>query len=138
MPRMPYEAGPGGRPVKNHRGNGLLPWLRTRTAPDPMQGGAEPPRADTCAERFSARKGTTVTLLDLKEGTAATILRITGGRHLRARLEGMGIREGARVRLIMAAPFSGPLLLEDQSSLARVMIGRRMAASVEVCDQTPS
>lgn len=79
-----------------------------------------------------------VTLLDMKEGETASILRISGGRHLRARMAGLGIREGTCLRLISAAPFSGPLLIEDTASGARVMIGRGMAASVEVCDQTPS
>ena len=84
------------------------------------------------------RKDKPVTLLDLKEGETASILRITGGRHLKARMAGLGIREGKCLKLIRAAPFSGPLLLEDTASGARVMIGRGMAASVEVCDQTPS
>jgi len=53
-------------------------------------------------------------------------------------MAGLGIREGTCLRLISAAPFSGPLLVEDTASGARVMIGRGMAASVEVCDQTPS
>ena len=83
-------------------------------------------------------KDTPVTLLDLKEGETASILRITGGKHLKARMSGLGIREGKCLRLIRAAPFSGPLLLEDTASGARVMIGRGMAASVEVCDQAPS
>ena len=84
------------------------------------------------------RKDKPVTLLELKQGETASILRITGGRHLKARMAGLGIREGTCLRLIRAAPFSGPLLLEDTASGARVMIGRGMAASVEVCDQTPS
>lgn len=79
-----------------------------------------------------------LTLLDLKEGDTASILRITGGRHLKARMAGLGIREGTLVRLISAAPFRGPLLVEDVSSGARTMIGRGMAASVEVCDHAPS
>lgn len=87
---------------------------------------------------YPPEKGKPVTLLDLKEGETASILRITGGRHLRARMSGMGIREGRCFRLIRAAPFSGPLLLEDTESGARVVIGRGMAASVEVCDQAPS
>ena len=79
-----------------------------------------------------------VTLLDLKDGETASILRITSGKHLKTRMSGLGIREGKCFRLIRSAPFSGPLLLEDTESGARVMIGRGMAASVEVCNQAPS
>ncbi|HOS96262.1 MAG TPA: FeoA family protein [Deltaproteobacteria bacterium] len=78
------------------------------------------------------------TLLDMKEGETAVILCITGGQGLRARMAGLGIREGRMFRLIRTAPFRGPLLVEDVSTGARIMIGRGMAASVEVCDQTSS
>lgn len=77
-------------------------------------------------------------LLDLKQGDIAIIHRLTGGRCMKARMDGFGIREGTLIRLIMTAPFHGPLLVEDVESGARIMIGRGMAESVEVSHQEPS
>lgn len=71
-------------------------------------------------------------LLDLKQGDTAIIEKINGGKNMRFRMDGFGLREGKRIRLIMAAPFRGPLLLEDIESGARIMIGRGMAKTVEV------
>ena len=82
--------------------------------------------------------GRHLSLAELKEGDTALISDITGGRHMKARLDGLGIRAGKRIRLISSAPFHGPLLVEDTSTGARVMIGRGMASSVEVYDQNPS
>jgi ferrous iron transport protein A len=79
-----------------------------------------------------SQKKNPLTLLELKEGETAIVTGITGGRTLRARIAGFGIHEGKRIRLIKAAPFHGPLLVEDTASGARTMIGRGMAASVEV------
>jgi len=81
---------------------------------------------------------TSLKLLDLKQGDTAIIHRLTGGRCMKARMDGFGIREGTLIRLIMAAPFHGPLLVEDVESGARIMIGRGMAESVEVSHQEPS
>lgn len=71
-------------------------------------------------------------LAGMSEGSSALIVRIMGGKHMRARLAGLGLHEGSRIRLLRAAPFSGPLLVEDLMSGARVMIGRGMASSIEV------
>ncbi|HWR67609.1 MAG TPA: FeoA domain-containing protein [Desulfomonilia bacterium] len=79
-----------------------------------------------------------MTLLDMKVGETAVISTITGGKNLRLRLSGLGIRQGKRIRLVRAAPFRGPLLVEDVTSGARTMIGHGMAGSVEVCDHAPS
>jgi ferrous iron transport protein A len=78
------------------------------------------------------------TLLELKPGETAVVTAITGGRTLRARISGFGIHEGKRIRLIKAAPFHGPLLVEDTASGARIMIGRGMAGSVEVSPEESS
>ncbi len=96
------------------------PRVATRTPDSP----APSPREKPC------------TLLDMKEGETAVISTITGGKGLKARMSGLGIREGRRFRLIRTAPFRGPLLVEDVSTGARIMIGRGMAACVEVRDQT--
>lgn len=94
-----------------------------------------PWQPDTEARDDARHPGKAMSLLDMKEGSTAVILAIGGGRHARGRMDGLGIRAGKRIRLVSAAPFRGPLLVEDVSTGARVMIGRGMAASVEVSDQ---
>ena len=79
-----------------------------------------------------------LTLLELKQGETALVTGITGGKTARARMAGFGIHEGKRIRLIKAAPFHGPLLVEDTASGARTMIGRGMAGSIEVSPEEPS
>jgi Fe2+ transport system protein FeoA len=73
-----------------------------------------------------------VTLLDLTEGAVAEVSAVGGGRALAERLEGHGVHVGRKVRVVRAAPFSGPLMIEDVESGARIMIAREMAGSVEV------
>ncbi len=73
-----------------------------------------------------------MTLLELKQGDVAVINRISGGRGILARMSGLGLYEGKKIRVVQAAPFRGPLLVEDVSSGARVMIGRGVASHVEI------
>lgn len=110
---------------------------------DPAPGTAQQDaaRSAPCVHEVSPKhheERTPLKLLDLKQGDTATIHRLTGGRCMKARMDGFGIREGTLIRLIMAAPFHGPLLVEDVESGARIMIGRGMAESVEVSHQEPS
>jgi ferrous iron transport protein A len=79
-----------------------------------------------------------VTLLDLREGSIAEIAALRGGAALAERLHAHGFFPGSKVRLVKAAPFHGPLLVEDVSTGARVMIGRGMAGTIEVVDGGPS
>lgn len=76
-----------------------------------------------------------MTLLELKQGDVAVINRISGGRGILARMSGLGLYEGKKIRVVQAAPFRGPLLVEDVSSGARVMIGRGVASHVEIRDE---
>jgi len=74
-------------------------------------------------------------LLHLKEGTIAVISKITGGNGMAARMAGLGLYEGKKVRIIQAAPFRGPLLVEDILTGTRTMIGRGIASHVEIRDE---
>ncbi len=74
-------------------------------------------------------------LSDLKEGDLATISRIDGGRGTITRLAGLGLYPGKKIRVIQAAPFRGPLLIEDLLSGTRTMIGRGIASMVEIRDE---
>jgi Fe2+ transport system protein FeoA len=78
------------------------------------------------------RKECSLTLLELKEGDTAVISRIAGGRGVSSRMAGLGLHEGKKIRVVQAAPFRGPLLIEDVLSGARTMIGRGVASHVEI------
>jgi Fe2+ transport system protein FeoA len=75
-----------------------------------------------------------LTLLELKEGDTAVISRISGGKGVLSRMAGLGLHEGKTIRVVQAAPFRGPLLIEDVLSGARTMIGRGVASHVEIRD----
>ena len=77
-------------------------------------------------------------LLELKQGDTAIVNKLNGGKHMKTRMDGFGIREGKRIRMVKAAPFNGPLLVEDLTSGARIMIGRGMAEAVEVTPEQSS
>lgn len=76
-----------------------------------------------------------MTLLDLFEGDIAVIRALKGDLAQIERLRALGLYSGRRVRFIRSAPFSGPILVEDQISGARVMIARALADNVEVADE---
>ena len=73
-----------------------------------------------------------MTLLDLAEGNVAEIVALRGGASLAERLHAFGFYTGSKVRLKKAAPFRGPLLIEDVATGACVMLGRGMADKIEV------
>lgn len=73
-----------------------------------------------------------MTLLDLSEGTVVEIVALQGGAALAERLRDLGFFTGSKVRLKKAAPFNGPLMIEDVTTGACVMIGRGMADKIEV------
>jgi Fe2+ transport system protein FeoA len=79
-----------------------------------------------------------VTLLDLSEGAVVEIRGLRGGAALAERLHAFGFFIGSRVRLVKVAPFRGPLMVEDVTSGARVMIGRGMAGKIEVSYSDPA
>ena len=80
-----------------------------------------------------------MTLLDIKAGAEAKVFAIHGGRHFVERLNSFGFYDGVAIKLIRAAPFHGPLLIENIESGARIMVGRGMAAKIEIRnDQEPA
>jgi Fe2+ transport system protein FeoA len=90
---------------------------------------------ETSTTRY--REENPATLLELKRGETAVIIRLNGSRGMLSRMAGFGIRKGKRIRLIRAAPFHGPILVEDVSSGARMMISREMAGTIEVSHEEP-
>ena len=76
-----------------------------------------------------------LTLLELSEGETAAIHALHSDGATRKRIQSLGLFEGRRVCLIARAPFSGPLLVEDVVTGARVMIARDRAVNIEVASE---
>jgi Fe2+ transport system protein FeoA len=74
-------------------------------------------------------------LYDLKQGTLAVIAGIAGGRGVLAKMSALGLYEGKKIRVVQTAPFNGPILVEDVVTGARTMIGRKIAAHVEIREE---
>ncbi len=77
-----------------------------------------------------------LTLLELSEGETAAIQALHSDGATRRRIQALGLFEGRRLCLIARAPFSGPLLVEDVASGARVMIARDLAECIEMTDDS--
>lgn len=73
-----------------------------------------------------------LTLLELGEGETAAIQALHSDGVTQRRIQSLGLFEGRQVCVIARAPFSGPLLVEDVISGARVMIARDLAEHIEV------
>jgi ferrous iron transport protein A len=70
-----------------------------------------------------------VPLAALRPGSTAQVVGVQG-RGVALRLARLGIRPGARVRLVSHGPFAGPLLVEVEG--LRVALGRGVARRVMV------
>ena len=68
-------------------------------------------------------------------GETAAIQALHSDGATRKRIQSLGLFEGRRVCLIARAPFSGPLLVEDVVTGARVMIARDLAVNIEVASE---
>ncbi|MBN1959395.1 MAG: ferrous iron transport protein A [Deltaproteobacteria bacterium] len=73
-----------------------------------------------------------MTLLNSAVGALVEIRAILGGAAITNRMHALGFYKGSMIRVVKAAPFRGPLLIEDAKTGARVMIGRGMADKIEV------
>jgi Fe2+ transport system protein FeoA len=73
-----------------------------------------------------------VTLLDVGENEVAEISALPGDAAVTKRMHALGLFRGRKIRFIKAAPFFGPLLVEDEATGARIMIARAMAREIEV------
>lgn len=79
-----------------------------------------------------------MTLLDLEENDVAEIRTLPVDAAVTERIHALGLYEGKKVRFIKAGPFSGPLLVEDQTTGAKLMIARATAKKIEVGNARPS
>jgi Fe2+ transport system protein FeoA len=84
--------------------------------------------------RFPLKEGF-LTLLELREGDTAAIQALHSDGVTKKRIHSLGLFEGRTVCLIARAPFSGPLLVEDVVTGARVMIARDLAGNIEVASE---
>jgi Fe2+ transport system protein FeoA len=73
-----------------------------------------------------------VTLLDLDGQTRVQVRSLPPDAAAARRLQSLGIAVGRRIQFVRAAPFAGPILVEDQTTGARVMIARELAGHIQV------
>jgi Fe2+ transport system protein FeoA len=83
------------------------------------------------------RKEGLLTLLELVEGETAAIHALHSDGVTKKRIQSLGLFEGRRICVIARAPFSGPLLVEDVVTGARVMIARDLAENIEMESRAP-
>jgi ferrous iron transport protein A len=71
-----------------------------------------------------------MTLLNAPHGQWLKVTALEGGEGLRARLTQYGLFEGDCLRVLRAAPLSGPLLVEVNGR--EIALGRRVAEKILV------
>jgi len=69
-------------------------------------------------------------LSDLKPGQEGEIISIMGGLTVNKRLADLGMTSGTRIKVIIKAPFSGPIKIEVHGS--RFVLGRGLASKILV------
>ena len=73
-----------------------------------------------------------MTLLDIEENEVAEISALPEDAAATKRMHALGLFLGRKIRFIRAAPFFGPVLVQDEATGARIMIARAMAGEIEV------
>ncbi|MBU0502590.1 MAG: ferrous iron transport protein A [Candidatus Margulisbacteria bacterium] len=71
-----------------------------------------------------------VSLINLADGEAGTVVAFEGGHHAASRLEAMGIRLGKKIKKLGGMFMKGPITIEIGQ--IRVGIGQGMASKVIV------
>jgi len=69
-------------------------------------------------------------LVELKSGEKALILRLEGGEAFRKKLAALNIRVGKTIKKVTAQPFLGPVVIEIDNTEAT--LGRKMAENIFV------
>ncbi|RLE19281.1 MAG: ferrous iron transport protein A [Acidobacteria bacterium] len=68
------------------------------------------------------------TLLDLKVGETAVVMKMSGGFHMQVQLKNLGFHEGVAVTLAKKSAIGGPLMVTVNGS--NVAIGRGIASKI--------
>jgi ferrous iron transport protein A len=71
-----------------------------------------------------------VDILEIENGRWVKVVDFRGGKGIEARLSQMGFLPGNKIRVIRAAPFNGPLLIEVEGR--EIVLGRGVARNVLV------
>jgi ferrous iron transport protein A len=69
-------------------------------------------------------------ILEVENGHWARVINLHGGCALASRLSQMGFLPGNKIRVIRAAPFKGPVLLEVEGR--EIVLGRGVARQILV------
>lgn len=67
-------------------------------------------------------------ILEIENGQWARVVNFSGGCGLATRLSQMGFLPGNKIRVIRAAPFKGPLLIEVEGR--EIVLGRGVARHI--------
>jgi len=73
---------------------------------------------------------TNITLTEMSAGTEGSVVRVEGGHGLRARLDALGIRQGAKIIKVSGQIMHGPIIV--RVGAAQMAIGFGMASRVIV------
>ena len=79
-------------------------------------------------KRHHAHQHDLKTIHDLKDGEAAKIKNIFGGRHFINKAESLGIREGVQITKVSSQMMHGPVTVKVGQ--AQIAIGHRMAKKI--------
>ncbi len=71
-----------------------------------------------------------MTILDLKRGTRAVVLKVDASDPVRERLRALGIYAGSKLTLLKCSLFKKTFLV--QAGFSRVALGREVAGEVRV------
>jgi ferrous iron transport protein A len=77
-----------------------------------------------------------LTLNQLKFGQSGTVVQISGGRGLMARLNAMGVRPGKKITKVSALLFKGPVTLRLDGAQIAIGFGMANRIMVEVESET--
>ena len=72
----------------------------------------------------------TMTLADLHQDDAGTIVELTRGHEFRDKMTSLGVREGKPFSVIAREPFGGPIVVKLGNT--KVSLGRGMASKIKV------
>ena len=68
------------------------------------------------------------TLLDMRVGESAVVIKMSGGFHMQVQLKNLGFHEGVTVTLVKKSVIGGPLMVAVNGS--NVAIGRGIASKI--------
>ena len=76
-----------------------------------------------------------ISLIDLEKGSGGKIISISGGRHLRRKLECLGVRPGVYIRKVTAHFGQGPVTIQVGKTQVALGFGMAQKITLELQDE---